>query len=89
MHPSLLCTRPAGKSTVSRGFVRSFCRDASLDVPSPTFLLCLSYKEDEAHEARPQAPEGEAGGRSVQGGALASAPGAVHHMDPYRLGQKV
>jgi hypothetical protein len=35
---------PAGKSTIARGIVRAYCRDAHLDVPSPTFLLCLSYE---------------------------------------------
>ena len=40
----------AGKSTISRGFVRAACRDPILDVPSPTFLLCLTYKEDLGHE---------------------------------------
>ena len=49
-----------------------------LDVPSPTFLLCLSYKEDLGHD--PQA-------RSSSGSS-ATAP-TVHHMDPYRLGSKM
>ena len=36
--------------------MRAACRDPDLDVPSPTFLLCLSYKEDLGHdpEARQQ-----------------------------------
>ena len=39
--------------------MRAACRDPDLDVPSPTFLLCLSYKEDLGHdpEARQQAVE--------------------------------
>jgi len=78
----------AGKSTISRGFVRAFCRDASLDVPSPTFLLCLSYREDEAHEARAAGPPPGEGGDVPMSEGGAQAPGAVHHMDPYRLGQK-
>lgn len=64
----------AGKSTVARGFVRAFCRDLTLDVPSPTFLLCLSYQEDMAHEERT-----EEGARRD--------PLTVYHMDPYRLGK--
>ncbi|GAX78502.1 hypothetical protein CEUSTIGMA_g5941.t1 [Chlamydomonas eustigma] len=40
----------AGKSTICRGFVRAACKDQTLDVPSPTFLLCLSYSEDQAYD---------------------------------------
>ncbi|GFR51699.1 hypothetical protein Agub_g14143 [Astrephomene gubernaculifera] len=40
----------AGKSTISRGFVRAFVRDPLLEVPSPTFLLCLTYQDDTAYE---------------------------------------
>lgn len=50
----------AGKSTISRGFVRAFARDPLLAVPSPTFLLCLSYADDTAHERREAAVGGEA-----------------------------
>ncbi|KAG1680973.1 hypothetical protein FOA52_009932 [Chlamydomonas sp. UWO 241] len=75
----------AGKSTVSRGFVRAACRDPLLDVPSPTFLLCLSYKEDIGHDPAARAAAAEAAANG-----LASAEGGVtvHHMDPYRLGNK-
>lgn len=41
-----------GKSTLSRGFVRAFVRDPLLEVPSPTFLLCLSYQDDTSYEGK-------------------------------------
>ncbi|KXZ44450.1 hypothetical protein GPECTOR_67g290 [Gonium pectorale] len=44
----------AGKSTIARGLVRAFTRDPLLEVPSPTFLLCLSYQDDHAYDALEQ-----------------------------------
>ncbi|KAJ9518694.1 hypothetical protein QJQ45_018726 [Haematococcus lacustris] len=41
----------AGKSTIARGFVRAFCCNPMLEVPSPTFLLCLSYNAEEGQAA--------------------------------------
>ncbi|GIL92769.1 hypothetical protein Vretifemale_20247 [Volvox reticuliferus] len=99
----------AGKSTISRGFVRAFVRDPLLEVPSPTFLLCLSYQDDTAYEDKTvdvsTAGSGGAEGVGMSAAAdpavppeeeaspaatVASAERArcVHHMDPYRLGQK-
>lgn len=67
----------AGKSTISRGFVRAACRDPHLDVPSPTFLLCLTYKEDLGHdpEARQHqlsASSGASRDARAEGGQIAS-----------------
>jgi hypothetical protein len=39
-----------GKTAIARGMVRAFCGDPDLFVPSPTFLLNLTYQEDTAHE---------------------------------------
>lgn len=36
----------AGKSSIARGFIRAFCKDPLLSVPSPSYLLCLSYQDD-------------------------------------------
>jgi tRNA A37 threonylcarbamoyladenosine biosynthesis protein TsaE len=94
----------AGKSTICRGFVRAACKDRTLDVPSPTFLLCLSYSEDQGHH------NGRKGKDNNKEALLSSAAAAsscslgctddtvddmqqgcaptVHHMDPYRLGAK-
>ncbi|MBO1328860.1 tRNA (adenosine(37)-N6)-threonylcarbamoyltransferase complex ATPase subunit type 1 TsaE [Acetobacter suratthaniensis] len=33
----------AGKSVLARAFVRAFCQDAGLDVPSPTYTLVQPY----------------------------------------------
>ncbi|KAG2422119.1 hypothetical protein HXX76_016266 [Chlamydomonas incerta] len=71
----------AGKSTLSRGFVRAFTRDPLLAVPSPTFLLCLSYSDDTAAERREAAADaaaaggGEAAAGGGEGGAVAAAAG--------------
>ncbi|GLI67710.1 hypothetical protein VaNZ11_011978 [Volvox africanus] len=95
----------AGKSTISRGFVRAFVRDSLLEVPSPTFLLCLSYQDDTAYEDKvvDGGGGGEGVGRSAADDEVVPGKGAappkvavalperarcVHHMDPYRLGQK-
>ncbi|GLC36767.1 putative tRNA N6-adenosine threonylcarbamoyltransferase [Pleodorina starrii] len=94
----------AGKSTISRGFVRAFVRDPLLEVPSPTFLLCLSYQDDTAYDSKAAAAGGADGGSSEAAAAAAPeapppeaaaeppSPGGralcVHHMDPYRLGTK-
>jgi histidine triad (HIT) family protein len=66
-----------GKSSIARGTVRAFCGDPDLFVPSPTFLLNLSYTADTAHEAQPEAAAAQLPYAAVQ---------SVHHMDPYRLG---
>ncbi|WIA44461.1 hypothetical protein OEZ86_007208 [Tetradesmus obliquus] len=40
----------SGKTAIARGIVRAFCGDPAMFVPSPTFLLNLTYQEDTAHE---------------------------------------
>lgn len=52
-----------GKTAIARGLVRAFCGDPDLFVPSPTFLLNLSYQEDTAHE-----PASSSGGGSGDAG---------------------
>ena len=73
----------AGKTSLARGFVRHFFSNPTLDVPSPSYLLQFSYRD----EGSEQGAAGEAGhGMSFRGGRFASLPGvAVHHLDLYRL----
>ncbi|WIA23950.1 hypothetical protein OEZ85_013589 [Tetradesmus obliquus] len=40
----------SGKTAIARGIVRAFCGDPAMFVPSPTFLLNLTYQEDTAHD---------------------------------------
>jgi tRNA A37 threonylcarbamoyladenosine biosynthesis protein TsaE len=40
----------SGKTAIARGIVRAFCGDPAMFVPSPTFLLNLTYQEDLAHD---------------------------------------
>jgi len=90
----------AGKTSLSRGFLRRFFGDAELEVPSPSYLICLSYADeattphanaDPAH-ASAEASAGPAGsgvvptGRTLRTGGCARIPGMrVLHVDPYRL----
>uniref|UniRef100_A0A383WI28 Glycoprotease 1 n=1 Tax=Tetradesmus obliquus TaxID=3088 RepID=A0A383WI28_TETOB len=41
---------PSPFTAIARGIVRAFCGDPAMFVPSPTFLLNLTYQEDTAHE---------------------------------------
>eukprot|EP00746_Dinoflagellata_sp_MGD_P039249 gnl/MRDRNA2_/MRDRNA2_194646_c0_seq1.p1 gnl/MRDRNA2_/MRDRNA2_194646_c0~~gnl/MRDRNA2_/MRDRNA2_194646_c0_seq1.p1 ORF type:complete len:768 (+),score=144.26 gnl/MRDRNA2_/MRDRNA2_194646_c0_seq1:158-2461(+) len=87
----------AGKTSVARGFIRSFFRDRTLDVPSPSYLLHFSYAgEKQAMTANDkQEAEGDATMKEDVGNATGMAfhvvsqsrvPGCVvHHVDPYRL----
>lgn len=42
----------AGKTALSRGFLRRFFGDAELEVPSPSYLICLSYTDEKGASAR-------------------------------------
>lgn len=44
-----------GKSVFARGFLRGYTKNANLIVPSPTFLLSLSYKNPLTQTANNQA----------------------------------
>eukprot|EP00392_Amoebophrya_sp_AT5.2_P002808 g2813.t1 len=76
----------AGKTALSRGFLRSFFQNAELDVPSPTYLLHFVYQQDAPVEgATVDTLENE---KKIvfKAGRFANLPGvAVHHLDPYRL----
>eukprot|EP01062_Namystynia_karyoxenos_P012421 TRINITY_DN14461_c0_g1_i1.p1 TRINITY_DN14461_c0_g1~~TRINITY_DN14461_c0_g1_i1.p1 ORF type:complete len:685 (+),score=211.66 TRINITY_DN14461_c0_g1_i1:89-2056(+) len=87
----------AGKTSLARGFVRSFFHNPTLDVPSPTYLLHFIYKDEgggggagaaAAEEAATAAPAAEPDGKghAFRAGRYSALPGvAVHHFDPYRL----
>eukprot|EP00667_Euglena_gracilis_P004359 EG_transcript_4384 len=70
---ALLGDLGAGKTCIARGFVREFFNQPDLHVPSPTYLLCVSYGEDATDDL-------------TQRARLPGTP--VYHMDPYRLKSK-
>ena len=75
----------AGKTSVARGFLRQFFSNPDLDVPSPSYLLHFTYR-DEGCDPDASATEGSGVKRDFRAGRFASLPGvAVHHLDPYRL----
>jgi tRNA A37 threonylcarbamoyladenosine biosynthesis protein TsaE len=74
----------AGKSTISRGFVRAFCRDPLLEVPSPTYLLCLSYQDDLAHD--PAARAAAAAAEAAAVAADTADAGPSRHADEVTAG---
>ena len=90
----------AGKTALARGFLRHYFHNAELDVPSPSYLLHFTYK-DEGEEAAVAQDGGAAEslsaehtvagcthGRDFRGGRFAALPGvSVHHLDPYRLAE--
>lgn len=39
----------AGKTVFSRAFIRSYCNDQSIDVPSPTFTLLQTYENSKTN----------------------------------------
>mmetsp|Transcript_29259 Transcript_29259/g.57441 ORF Transcript_29259/g.57441 Transcript_29259/m.57441 type:complete len:845 (-) Transcript_29259:111-2645(-) len=82
----------AGKSTLARGFIRSFCDNGSLEVPSPSYLLCLSYQKDSGGVSPGGDVEMGDGGPSSSSSMDVSSPKSprssvltAHHMDPFRL----
>eukprot|EP00667_Euglena_gracilis_P020780 EG_transcript_22564 len=80
---ALLGDLGAGKTCIARGFLREFFADPDLHVPSPTYLLCLTYADDRAE------PSGEADRARQPATGRARIPGTVvYHMDPYRLKQE-
>ena len=78
----------AGKTSLSRGFLRHFFADPALEVPSPSYLLCFTYGESTAAQATPTSdgaqknPIGRAFSTAATG-RLANVN--VLHLDPYRL----
>jgi tRNA A37 threonylcarbamoyladenosine biosynthesis protein TsaE len=66
----------SGKTAIARGIVRAFCQDPDMFVPSPTFLLNLSYQEDTAHEAG-QGPAAATAPAAAAAAAAATAPAAA------------
>jgi tRNA A37 threonylcarbamoyladenosine biosynthesis protein TsaE len=55
----------SGKTAIARGIVRAFCGDPAMFVPSPTFLLNLTYQEDLAHDKVWWAYTHDSGSRSL------------------------
>lgn len=85
----------SGKTSIARGCIRAWCRDPHMHVPSPSFLLNLTYQQDTGYEQ--QNTQGEAGApcaqqqQQQQPDAAAGSrepPPAIHHMDPYRCGPR-
>lgn len=90
----------AGKTTLARGFLRHFFSNPELDVPSPSYLLHFTYRDEGEKQTQSIAENADTGvseeasaecsagqhGRSFRAGRFAALPGvAVHHLDPYRL----
>lgn len=83
----------AGKTSLSRGFLRRFFADPELEVPSPSYLICLSYADDGPDGSPAGATADDAGGakaavsgRTLRPRGRARLPGVrVLHLDPYRL----
>jgi N6-L-threonylcarbamoyladenine synthase len=68
----------AGKTALSRGFLRRFFGDSELEVPSPSYLICLSYTDEEGASVRDApAPESSVGAPvDADADAGSPAPGA-------------
>ena len=76
----------AGKTSLARGFLRHFFADSQLEVPSPSYLLCFGYTDQEelAPESGDTLPRPKLG-RALNVGGSALLPGvSVLHLDPYR-----
>ena len=80
-------TLAAGKTTIARSFIRHFFQDATLDVPSPTYLICLTYTDSENAKNQTAISELKPG-HAYRTVGRARVPGArVLHLDPYRLAE--
>ena len=87
----------AGKTSLSRGFLRHFFSDPALEVPSPSYLICFTYTDGESAAAPAAASATAAHGAAANGTAATTGqrlqtsgasrlPGvSVLHLDPYRL----
>ncbi|KAL1529537.1 hypothetical protein AB1Y20_000482 [Prymnesium parvum] len=80
----------AGKTSLSRGYLRHFFGNPHLEVPSPSYLISFTYSEGTACAGA--ADDAAAGGGSRPVGRTLHATGAarlpgvnVLHLDPYRL----
>ncbi len=76
----------SGKTSIARGCIRAWCRDPHMHIPSPSFLLNLTYQQDKGYEKQneqqQQQQQQQAGPDLQQAGC--AGPTAVHHMDPFR-----
>jgi len=68
----------SGKTSLARGFLRSFFGNPVLDVPSPSYLLHFTYSSSST-ASKPDAQAFQASDNSL----VPDCP--VHHIDPYRL----
>eukprot|EP00400_MALV-I_sp_L67-5_P001279 gene1279-420_t len=74
----------AGKTSVARGFVRSFFKNETMDVPSPTYLLYFSYNDTVEEDV--EKDKENKNGKAFHVNSVSRIPGCtVHHVDPYRL----
>lgn len=69
----------SGKTSLARGFLRSFFGNSALDVPSPSYLLHFSYGSACTPPSKDPVQAFQAGNSSL----VPDCP--VHHIDPYRL----
>ncbi|CAE8658008.1 unnamed protein product, partial [Polarella glacialis] len=88
----------SGKTSLARGFLRSFFGNPSLDVPSPSYLLHFAYSsgggasgghlmpEMPAPGSEPSQPSQPGSAKAFRAGEVSLVPDcSVHHIDPYRL----
>lgn len=69
----------SGKTSLARGFLRSFFGNPALDVPSPSYLLHFSYSSSSMAAKQDPVQAFQASDNSL----VPDCP--VHHIDPYRL----
>lgn len=87
----------AGKTSLARGFLRQYFADSTLEVPSPSYLICFTYDGTPASSpsvagmsaSSPPVADASAHGptgRTIQSVGQSRLPGvSVLHLDPYRL----
>eukprot|EP00967_Tisochrysis_lutea_P118748 scaffold193230_cov18-Tisochrysis_lutea.AAC.1 len=75
----------SGKTSIARGCIRAWCRDPHMHVPSPSFLLNLTYQQDRGYEQQnvEQQQQQQQSHHQAQSGSPGPQPAAVHHMDPF------
>jgi len=77
----------AGKTSLTRGYLRYFFQNPELDVPSPSYLLHFLYTSDTpAIDANDVLGDDPGTAQQFGAGRFAQIPNVpVHHLDPYRL----
>jgi N6-L-threonylcarbamoyladenine synthase len=75
----------AGKTALSRGFLRRFFGDAELEVPSPSYLICLSYTDGEGASSLDASAFNSSVGTPADAGASRTGPAPAPPPDAGRV----